>query len=43
MAKKEGAICKMLKDKRTVKCFDKKGNLVGIFVPKKSACARRTG
>jgi len=29
---KKGVICKLLKDKRTVKCYDKKGNLISAWL-----------
>jgi len=42
MAKtKEGTVCKLLKSKNIVKCYDKKGMLVGAYVPKKTRRMKR--
>ena len=32
---KKGTICKLLKSKRVVKCYDKKGNLISAWVVKR--------
>jgi len=32
---KKGVICKLLKSKRVIKCYDKRGDLIGLYVVKK--------
>ena len=33
--KRKGNICRLLKNGKVVKCYNRKGELIGIYVPKK--------
>ena len=35
MAKQKGYVCTLMKSKRAIKCYNKKGDLVGIYTPRK--------